>query len=192
MQRLDFLRPVLSLLENNIDVLLALGGAVEELLHPDLDIIGDTLVDGEFLCTTDAVKADAVDDRTESWPTAEKVIGSVGQSERFASDGGKENQITRQVLATVDGGCSFGVTLISAQQFLSAMHRHVTGNNNTKIIGRTGSSEVNPPDYRFLDQDIRSVVIWLGKGELPISHAVDRQPVKVIFPLPAYRQEGVL
>jgi hypothetical protein len=32
-------------------------------------------------------------------------------------------------------------------------------------------------------------VTRLAKGELLISHAVYRQPVKVVFPLPAYRQE---
>ena len=56
-------------------------------------------------------------------------------------------------------------------------------------IGRTGSSEVNAPDYRFLDQDIRMAVIRLAKGELLISHAIYRQPVKVIFPKPAYKQD---
>jgi hypothetical protein len=48
---------------------------------------------------------------------------------------------------------------------------------------------VNAPDYRFLDQDIRMAVTRLAKGELLISHAIYRQPVKIIFPKPAYKQE---
>lgn len=72
---------------------------------------------------------------------------------------------------------------------MSAVHSRVTGNSATKIIGRTGSSEVNAPDHRFLDQDIRSAVTRLSKGELLISHAIYRQPIKVVFPKPAYRQE---
>ena len=42
---------------------------------------------------------------------------------------------------------------------------------------------------RFLEQDIRMAVTRLSKGELLINHAVYRQPVKIIFPKPAYRQE---
>lgn len=71
---------------------------------------------------------------------------------------------------------------------MSAIHSRVIGNCTTRIIGRTGSSEVNAPDYRFLDQDIRMAVTRLAKGELLISHAIYRQPVKVIFPKPAYKQ----
>ena len=86
---------------------------------------------------------------------------------------------------------SLGVILISAQQFMSAVHPRVTGNSATKVIGRTGSSEVNAPDYRFLDQDIRMAVTRLGKGELLLSHAVYRQPIRLVFPRPAYKQEQV-
>jgi len=92
-------------------------------------------------------------------------------------------------LDVAERGRSLGVILISAQQFMSAVHPRVTGNSATKIIGRTGSSEVNAPDYRFLDQEIRSAVTRLNQGELLVSHAIYRQPVKVIFPRPAYQQE---
>lgn len=148
-----------------------------------------TLVFGDILRTIYAVKADATDDRTEKSPVPEKVIIFVDELNKYAPGGGKESPITTQVLDVAERGRSLGVILISAQQFMSAVHPRVTGNSATKIIGRTGSSEVNAPDYRFLDQDIRSAVTRLGKGELLISHAVYRQPVKVIFPRPAYRQE---
>jgi hypothetical protein len=55
-------------------------------------------------------------------------------------------------------------------------------------LGRAGSAEVMQPDYRFLDNDLKMSLTRLAKGELLINHAVYRQPVKVIFPLPAYRQ----
>ncbi len=108
---------------------------------------------------------------------------------KYAPSGSKESPITQQVLDVAERGRSLGVILISAQQFMSAVHPRVTGNSATKIIGRTGSSEVNAPDYRFLDQDIRSSVTRLTKGDLLISHAVYRQPVKVTFPRAAYRQQ---
>src|ERR1043165_1221785 len=148
-----------------------------------------TLVFGDILRTIYAVKAEAVEGRTEQAPVPEKIIVFVDELNKYAPGGGKESPITQQVLDVAERGRSLGVILISAQQFMSAVHSRVTGNSATKIIGRTGSSEVNSPDYRFLDQDIRSAVTRLGKGELLISHAIYRQPVKVKFPLPAYRQE---
>ena len=148
-----------------------------------------TLVFGDILRTIYAVKAEAVEDRTETAPVPEKVIVFVDELNKYAPGGGKESPITQQVLDVAERGRSLGVILISAQQFMSAVHPRVTGNSATKIIGRTGSSEVNAPDYRFLDQDIRSAVTRLTKGELLISHAIYRQPVKIVFPKPAYRQE---
>jgi DNA helicase HerA-like ATPase len=147
-----------------------------------------TLVFGDILRTIYAVKAEAVEDRTEPSPVPEKIIIFVDELNKYAPSG-RESPITQQVLDIAERGRSLGVILISAQQFMSAVHPRVTGNSATKIIGRTGSSEVNAPDYRFLDQDIRSAVTRLSKGELLISHAIYRQPIKIIFPKPAYQQE---
>jgi len=148
-----------------------------------------TLVFGDILRTIYAVKAEEVENRTESTPVPEKVIIFVDELNKYAPGGAKESPITQQVLDVAERGRSLGVILISAQQFMSAVHPRVTGNAATKVLGRTGSSEVMQPDYRFLEQDVRMAVTRLTKGELLISHAVYRQPVKVIFPLPAYRQE---
>jgi len=93
------------------------------------------------------------------------------------------------VLDIAERGRSLGVILISAQQFISAVHGRVTGNAATKILGRTGSSEVYQPDYRFLDDDLKLNMTRLAQGELIVSHNVYRQPVKVVFPRPAYQQK---
>lgn len=148
-----------------------------------------TLVFGDILRTIYAIKAEAVEGRTEQSPVPEKIIVFVDELNKYAPGSGKESPITQQVLDVAERGRSLGVILISAQQFMSAVHQRVTGNCATRIIGRTGSSEVNMPDYRFLDQDIRMAVTRLGKGELLISHAIYRQPVRVVFPKPAYKQE---
>lgn len=58
-------------------------------------------------------------------------------------------------------------------------------------IGRTGSAEVSEHCYRFLNPDVKMNLTRLGKGELVMSHAVYRQPVKIAFPKPAYKQETV-
>lgn len=148
-----------------------------------------TLVFGDILRTIYAVKADTADGRTTNDPLPEKVLIFVDELNKYAPGAGAESPITQQVLDVAERGRSLGVILLSAQQFMSAVHSRVTGNSATKIIGRTGSAEVNAADYRFLDQDIRNAVTRLGKGELLISHAVYRQPVKIVFPKPAYRQE---
>lgn len=148
-----------------------------------------TLVFGDILRTIYAIKAEAVEERKEQSPVPDKIIVFVDELNKYAPGSGKESPITQQVLDVAERGRSLGVILISAQQFMSAVHQRVTGNSATRIIGRTGSSEVNMPDYRFLDQDIRMAVTRLGKGELLISHAIYRQPVRVVFPKPAYKQE---
>jgi ribosomal protein S28E/S33 len=148
-----------------------------------------TLVFGDILRTVYAVKAEEAEDRTEQAPVPEKVIIFVDELNKYAPGGPKVSPITQQVLDVAERGRSLGVILISAQQFMSAVHDRVTGNCATKILGRTGSAEVMQPDYRFLEQDLKMAVTRLVKGELLVSHPVYRQPVKVIFPLPAYRQE---
>lgn len=125
-----------------------------------------TLVFGDILRTIYAVKSEVPEDRTETAPVPEKIIIFVDELNKYAPGGNKESPITQQVLDVAERGRSLGVILLSAQQFMSAVHPRVTGNSATKIIGRTGSSEVNAPDYRFLDQDIRMAVTRLAKGEL--------------------------
>lgn len=147
-----------------------------------------TLVFGDILRTIYSVKAEDLEERTEESDVPGKIIIFVDELNKYAPTG-SGSPITQQVLDVAERGRSLGVILISAQQFMSAVHPRVTGNSATKIIGRTGSSEVNAPDYRFLDQDIRGAVTRLTKGELLISHAIYRQPVKIIFPMPAYKQE---
>jgi len=146
-----------------------------------------TLVFGDLLRTIYAIKAEEVEERTEPSPVPDRIIFFVDELNKYAPSGGT-SPITQQVLDIAERGRSLGVILISAQQFMSAVHDRVTGNSATKILGRTGSSEVMQPDYRFLDQDLKMAMTRLAKGELLVNHAVYRQPVKVIFPLPAYRQ----
>ena len=63
-----------------------------------------------------------------------------------------------------------------------------TVNCASKILGRTGASEIGSPDYRFLDDDLKMNSTRLGKGELIVTHAVYRHPVKIVYPRPAYKQ----
>jgi DNA helicase HerA-like ATPase len=145
------------------------------------------LVFGDLLKSVYSLKADPPEERKE--PIPEKVIFFVDELNKYAPAGPRPSPLTELVLEIAERGRSLGVILISAQQFMSAVHQRVTGNCATKIIGRSGSAEVLQPDYRFLDNEIKSNVTRLSKGELLLSHAVYRQPIKVIFPKPAFKQQ---
>jgi hypothetical protein len=146
-----------------------------------------TLVFGDLLKTVYSLKAEAPEDEEQELP--DKVIFFVDELNKYAPSGAKTSSISEQVLDIAERGRSLGVVLISAQQFMSAVHSRVTGNSATKILGRAGSAEVLQPDYRFLDDDLKLNVTRLSKGELLLCHAIYRQPVKVIFPKPAYLQQ---
>ena len=145
------------------------------------------LVFGDLLKTIYTLKAEPPENREE--PVPEKVIFFVDELNKYAPSGARVSPLTQQVLDIAERGRSLGVILISAQQFMSAVHPRVTGNCATKVIGRSGSAEVMQPDYRFLDNEIKTNVTRLSKGELLLVHAVYRQPVKILFPKPAFRQQ---
>lgn len=125
----------------------------------------------------------------EAFDMPEKVLIFVDELNKYAPAGTKESPLIEQILDISERGRSLGVILLSAQQFMSAVHPRVTGNAATKIIGRSTSSEIMQPDYRFLDQELKLSTTRLSKGELLLQHAVFRQPVKIIFPKPAYKQD---
>jgi len=145
------------------------------------------LVFGDLLRTIYTLKTEPKEDLSEEIP--EKVIFFVDELNKYAPAGTKVSALTEQVLEIAERGRSLGVILISAQQFMSAVHPRVTGNCATKIIGRSGSAEVLQADYRFLDKEIKNSITRLTKGELLLSHAIYRQPVKIKFPEPAYKKQ---
>ncbi len=147
-----------------------------------------TLVFGDILRTIYALYAEEGSER-EDLP--EKVIIFVDELNKYAPVREKESPIIQQVLDIAERGRSLGVVLFGAEQFMSAVHERVAGNCSTIVIGRNGSAELSSPAYRFLDPAVKANITRLEKGELVISHATFRQPVKIRFPLPAYLQEGV-
>src|ERR1044071_1656817 len=81
-----------------------------------------TLVFGDILRTIYATKAEAVEERTETAPVPDKVIVFVDELNKYAPGGSSPSPITQQVLDVAERGRSLGVILISAQQFMSAVH----------------------------------------------------------------------
>ncbi|MCS7088978.1 MAG: ATP-binding protein [Thermoflexales bacterium] len=146
-----------------------------------------TLVFGDILRTIYALYAE---EGSESETLPEKVIIFVDELNKYAPARERESPIIEQVLDIAERGRSLGVVLFGAEQFMSAVHERVVGNCSTTVIGRSGSAELSSSAYRFLDPAVKANVSRLQKGELVISHATFRQPVKISFPKPAYLQEG--
>ncbi len=146
-----------------------------------------TLVFGDILRTIYALYAE---EGSDSGDLPEKVIIFVDELNKYAPAREKESPIIQQVLDIAERGRSLGVVLLGAEQFMSAVHERVVGNCSTTVIGRSGSAELSSSAYRFLDPAVKANVSRLDKGELVISHATFRQPVKIRFPRAAYLQEG--
>jgi hypothetical protein len=153
--------------------------------------IEQTLVFGDVLRTIYGLYSGEGILEEEDEPLPEKVIVFVDELNKYAPARGEtigSTPILDQVLDIAERGRSFGLILFSAEQFLSAVHPRVTGNAATKILGRTDSAEINQNNYRFLDNEIKMHLTRLNKGELILSHPIYRQPVKIKFPRPSYRQ----
>ncbi|MDW8026992.1 MAG: ATP-binding protein [Armatimonadota bacterium] len=146
-----------------------------------------TLVFGDILRTIYALYAEEGSDR-EDLP--EKVIIFVDELNKYAPNREKGSPIIDQVLDIAERGRSLGVVLFGAEQFMSAVHERVAGNCSTTVVGRSGSAELSAVHYRFLDQSVKANITRLQKGELVLTHAIYRQPIKIVFPKPAYLQEG--
>jgi DNA helicase HerA-like ATPase len=144
-----------------------------------------TLVFGDILRTIYTLYAES-DVAEEDLP--KKVIIFVDELNKYAPEGTKGSPILDQVLEVAERGRSLGIVLFGAQQFLSAVHDRVTGNCSTTLLGRTNAAEMAERNYRFLNPDIKAAATRLEKGQLILNHAVFREPVKIKFPHPAYRQ----
>ena len=148
------------------------------------------LVFGHIIQEVYALYAEATVDEQQDLP--EKVIIFVDELNKYAPDSRRDNEasILEFVLDIAARGRSLGVVLVSAEQFMSEVHSQVIGNCATKVIGRSDSSELASPAYRFISQDIKAHLTRLDKGELLLSHPIYRQPVKISFPMPAYQMIG--
>lgn len=118
-----------------------------------------------------------------------KVILFVDELNKYApSERGRISPFLQDLLEISERGRSLGVILLSAQQFASSVHDRITGNASTKVFGRTDPVELSQSNYRFLKEDVKMHLTRLEKGELVITHPLYRQPIKIKFPKPIYKQ----
>jgi hypothetical protein len=76
---------------------------------------------------------------------------------------------------------------VSARNF-SRRRNGITGNCSITLLGRTNAAEMAERPYRFLNPDIKVAATRLEKGQLILNLAVFREPVKIKFPMAAYKQ----
>lgn len=155
------------------------------------------LVFGDVVRTVYDVMAASAEQELDLGPLEEsagepprKVILFVDELNKFAPRGRSGAPLLDDLLEIAERGRSLGVVLISAQQFGSAVHERVIGNSATRVFGRTAPTELTQAATRGIDEGVRSHLARLDKGELVLTHPLYRQPVRIRFPRPAYRQPG--
>jgi len=125
----------------------------------------------------------------DDYQPPKRVIIFVDELNKYApSERGKKSPILEDLLEISERGRSLGVVLMSAQQFASAVHDRIIGNAATKVFGRTAPTELSQSNYRFLNDDVKMHLTRLDKGDLVVTHPIYRQPIKIKFPRPAYKQ----
>lgn len=147
---LDFIEATVNLLARNLDVLPAVGGAVEELLTPDIDEIEDMLVNTDSREVTEFLETPVPDVRNIYRPTP-PLFRSQNHFYRYFIDG----SLRTYYLATgVEGNRSFPIEL--AQIGAAVMQRNDRG-------------QVRPLARR------QRILLLLPKGQLGVSDTLWRQ-----------------
>ena len=118
-----------------------------------------------------------------------RLIILVDELNRYAPRGDGGGAVAGQVADIARTGRSRGTILFTAAQLRSMVSPQVVENCATHVIGRCGAAELTAPAYGFIDHDTKQSITQLNKGELVLVHQPFRQPVKVVFPKPAFRRQ---
>lgn len=119
-----------------------------------------------------------------------KTILFIDELNKYAPPRGEASHspILKQILNIAEGRQTRDIILFTVQQFLSTVHTRISDISATKIFGRTDNAEITDGNFRILDSDLKSHLTRLEKTEMILSHPLYRQPVKVEFPIPPFRQ----
>jgi len=172
--------------------------------HEKAVVVGDVissiyqLFSGEitYKDISPVVREEKMEDTEIEWeddPVSEevrpsKVIIIIDELNKYAPKSGRGSPVLDHLLEISERGRSLGIILFGAEQFASQIHPRVLGNSANRIIGRTDTTELRDDAYRFLPQGIKNLIPRLEKGELILHHPIYRQPIKIKFPRPPYKQ----
>lgn len=115
----------------------------------------------------------------------EHLVVMVDELNKYAPADGPETHVRQMLLDLSERGRYLGLSLFSAQQFRSQVHRRVVGNAGTAVYGRMDGDELATAGYGTLSPAIKAKLSALPKGELMVRHPHFTQPVFVRFPRPA-------
>ncbi len=115
----------------------------------------------------------------------DQVVVFVDELNKYAPADGPDTYVRKMLLDISERGRYLGLTLFSAQQFRSQVHRRVVGNAGTAVYGRMDADELAMPAYGTLSPAVKAKLSALPKGELMVRHPHFTQPVFVRFPRPA-------
>src|SRR5689334_19581797 len=96
--------------------------------------------------------------------------------------------VAEQIMKTVISGGSRGTVLFSAQQFKSSTDYTLHENTGMHITGKVGLSELSNSPYDIIDENTKMNIVRLNRGELIMVHSAFRHPIKITFPMPAFKK----
>jgi len=108
---------------------------------------------------------------------------------------GASDPITRLIERVVSEMRSQGVILFGAQQQASQVSPRVIENSSLRVLGRTGSLELEQPLWGFLSRGAKRRAQALGPSEKLVYQVNFREPMHVRIPFPCWamrRDEAVL
>lgn len=146
------------------------------------------LVFGDVMRTVYAMKRGEIERDDEAGAPPKNVIFFVDELNKYAPKG-DVNSFTYDLKEIAERGRSFGVILISAQQFMSSVLSTIPGNSSTKAVGRSSPAEITSSDYNFLETDVKGNAVRLSEGQMLLDHPVFRKAIRIKFPGPTYRQQ---
>ena len=139
----------------------------------------------QFFCMTELVKAVYGNINSKDRTLPKKVCLFMDELNKYGQAGADAHPIRDLLIEITERGRSIGVSLFSAQQMNSHVHKRILGNNATRVSGRAATEEVGKDCYRYLGNQ-RESLLRLKKGEMLIYHTPIGNPVRIRFPEPCF------
>jgi uncharacterized protein len=93
------------------------------------------------------------------------------------------NSVSEQILRTVMSGRSRRTILFSAQQFKSATDLRLHDSTGLHVTAKLGLSELSKPPYSdLIDDNTKTSITRLNKGEMVMIHPAFKHSIKISFP----------
>ena len=161
-------------------------------------VIGDVMKNIDEIYSTKAAES-SPDDRPmsgadvsiTSYKRPKYLLIFIDEINRFlpkSRPAGRTSAAAEQIMKTVISGGSRGTILFSAQQFKSASDYTLHENTGMHITGKVGLSELSNMPYDIIDQNTKMNIVRLNRGELIMIHSAFRHPIKVTFPMSAFKK----